>query len=109
MRNLPMSLEEFKVEFTRIFDERSDAFFNKVFGLKARTAEEKDADLMTIKDVAEFFQISRVTLNNWIKKDKILSIKKGNQRLFSRSYIERYKQVNFTYNERLLEYPDKYV
>lgn len=109
MRNLLMSLEDFKVEFTRIFDERSDAFFNKVFGLKERTKEEKDADLMTMEEVADFFKISRVTLNNWIKKDKILSVKKGNQRSFSRRYIERYKQVNFTYNERLPAYPDKYV
>ena len=64
---------------------------------------------MTINEVTIYFDISRTTLNNWIRKDKIISIKKGNQRFFDRAYIERYKKVNFSFNERLPTYYSKHV
>lgn len=109
MRNLPMTLEEFRAEFTRLFDQKADEFFKKVFG--SRTKENNDAEisLMTMNEVTAYFEISRTTLSNWIRQDKIISIKKGNQRFFDRAYVERYKKVNFSFYERLPTYYSKHV
>lgn len=43
-----------------------------------------------------------------IDPGKINSEKKGNQRFFSRDYVEKYKEVNFKCNERLPSVPAKY-
>ncbi|SMC95059.1 helix-turn-helix domain-containing protein [Pedobacter nyackensis] len=110
MRYLPMTLQEFREEFTKLFDQKADEFFNRVFGgTKPRKNEGAEESLMTTNEVTAYFDISRTTLNNWIRQDKIMSIKKGNQRFFDRAYIERYKKVNFSFNERLPTYLSKHV
>lgn len=109
MANLPMTLEQFREEFSKVFDQKADEFFKKVFGMKTSKNDEAELSLMTINEVTAYFGISRTTLNNWISKDKIISIKKGNQRFFDRAYIERYKKVNFSFYERLPTYYSKNV
>lgn len=103
-----MSVEEFREEFSRLFKKESEEFFNKIYGLKKGGREMKEQDLMSMKEVADFFNVSRVTLSNWVKNGKINSEKKGNQRFFSRDYVEKYKEVNFKCNERLPSVPAKY-
>lgn len=109
MANSPMTLHEFREEFSKLFDQKADDFFKKVFGMKSADNNKAELSLMTINEVTAYFDISRTTLNNWISKDKIISIKKGNQRFFDRAYIERYKKVNFSFNERLPTYYSKNV
>lgn len=98
MQGLYMSVEEFREEFSRLFKKESEEFFNKIYGLKKGGREMKEQDLMSMKEVADFFNVSRVTLSNWVKNGKINSEKKGNQRFFSRDYVEKYKEVNFKCN-----------
>jgi len=109
MGYLPMSVEEFREEFSKLFNEKSEEFFNRVYGLKKGGKEKEVEELMTLMEVANFFKVSRVTISSWVKMDKIISIKKGNQRFFSRNYVERYKQANYGYNERLSSNPIKNV
>lgn len=109
MGYLPMSVEEFREEFSKLFNEKSEEFFNRIYGLRKGGKKREEEDFMTVMEVADFFKVSRVTLCSWVKMDKIISIKKGNQRFFSRDYVERYKQANFSYNERLSSNPIKNV
>ncbi|TKC57622.1 helix-turn-helix domain-containing protein [Pedobacter hiemivivus] len=109
MGYLPMTLDEFREEFTKLFDQKADEFFKRVFGMKTEGNDDAEQSLMTTNEVTACFDISRTTLNNWIRMDKIISIKKGNQRFFDRAYIERYKKVNFSFNEKLPTYYSKNV
>jgi excisionase family DNA binding protein len=109
MGNLPMSVEEFREEFSKLFNEKSEEFFQRVYGLRKAGRSVVDEDFMTMSEVADFFNVSRVTISSWVATDKIVSIKKGNRRLFSRDYVERYKQANFIHNERISYNPIKYV
>jgi excisionase family DNA binding protein len=109
MGNLPMSVEEFREEFSKLFNQKSEEFFQKVYGLGKGGKKGVDADFMSVSEVADFFKVSRVTISSWVATDKIISIKKGNRRLFSRDYMERYKQANFIHNERISYNPVKYV
>lgn len=109
MRNLPMSRDEFREEFTLLFNSLAGDFFNKVFGVKSESKTTDNTETMNVKDVADFIGVSRVTINNWIKSGKIISNKKGNQRFFNRAYIEKFKMANFNFNERLLKHPDIFL
>ncbi|SDK58760.1 Helix-turn-helix domain-containing protein [Pedobacter sp. ok626] len=110
MGDLPMTLDEFRKEFKRLFDQKADEFFKRIFeGMKPPENKDAEQSLMTTNQVTAYFDISRTTLNNWINKDKIMSIKKGNQRFFDRAYIERYKKINFSFDERLPTYYSKHV
>lgn len=103
-----INISELRTELNKIFDEKYEEFFNRVYGIKSGE-ENLETDLVSMKEATEFFDVTRTTLNNWIKGNKIISIKKGNQRFFSREYIERYKKANFNYNLRIPSVPDKYV
>lgn len=109
MRNLPMSREEFKEEFTLLFNSLATDFFNKVFGVKSESKPINNSEVMNIKEVVDFIGVSRVTLNNWIISNKIISIKKGNRRFFNRAYIEKFKMANFNFNERLPKHPTTFL
>lgn len=103
------SIEEIGIELRKIFDEKSEEFFRRIYGQDTSGSDNVESDLITMKEAAKYFGVTRTTLNNWIKANKIISIKKGNQRFFSKEYIVRFKKVNFNYNVRIPTVPDKYV
>ena len=35
MENLPMTLRQFRKEFSKLFDQKADEFFKRVFGMKS--------------------------------------------------------------------------
>ena len=104
-----MSREEFREEFTKLFTTLAKDFFENVYCLKEKTEVNTKSDILSIKDVADFLGVSRVTVNNWIKKNQINSYKKGNRRYFDRGYIEKFKIANFNFNERLPKHTNTYL
>jgi excisionase family DNA binding protein len=103
-----IDIYQLREELNRVFDQKAEEFFNRIYG-KQKGEEYEESDLITIEEAADFFKVSRTTLNNWIKSNKIISVKSGNRRLFSKEYIKRYKKVNFNYNVRIRNNPNKHV
>lgn len=103
-----MSREEFREEFTALFKSLASDFFENAFGVELKVQEIEKGETMSITEVADFFDISKAALHDWIKAGKINSLKKGNRRYFNRSYIEKFKMANFTFNERIPKNNSKY-
>jgi excisionase family DNA binding protein len=103
-----IDIYQLREELNRVFDQKAEEFFNRIYG-KQKGEEYEESDLITIEEAADFFKVSRTTLNNWIKNNKIISVKSGNRRLFSKEYIKRYKEANFNYNVRIRTNPNKHV
>jgi excisionase family DNA binding protein len=90
-----INIYELREELNKIFDAKAEEFFDKLYGKGINKIVHAPGETMTMKEVQEFFGISRTTLNEWVKRRKIISEKKGNHRIFSRNFIENYKRERF--------------
>lgn len=76
--------------FEKVIDERLNKFFKKIAG---ESEDEPIKNEMNMKEVTNYMNVSRATVQNWIKSDRIRSTKRGNMRYFDRKYIETFREA----------------
>ena len=77
-------------DMDKLLDSKFKALFNKFFGIGQEEIVQTLNDTMSSKEVCKFLDVSRTTLNKYIRERKIISKKQGNHRVFVRSYIIQY-------------------
>jgi len=60
--------------------------------------EEKQKEIMTAKDVADYLNLHPLTVHKYAREGKIPAFKIGTDWRFHRKYIERWIKEKLTYN-----------
>ena len=93
----PMSSTEFWKQIKTIMEEVVEQKLNASMRKEAPPSHLPEKALLKATEVCQIFQVSKPTLYEWMKQDKLKSFKIKSRRYFSRAEIEAViKQTNIT-------------
>lgn len=84
----PVSPSEFWKQIKTMMEEVVDAKLSSTTATDNRAADLPEKTLLKSTEVCELFRVSKPTLYEWMKQDKLKSFKIRSRRYFSRADIE---------------------
>jgi excisionase family DNA binding protein len=84
----PVSPTEFWKQIKTMMEEVVDAKLSSSTTIDKRAADLPEKTLLKSTEVCELFRVSKPTLYEWMKQDKLKSFKIRSRRYFSRADIE---------------------
>lgn len=84
----PVSPTEFWKQIKLMMEEVVDAKLSSTVNAEKRAADLPEKTLLKLAEVCTLFRVSKPTLYEWMKKEKLKSFKIRSRRYFSRADIE---------------------